>query len=402
MKVLFINKFFFPRGGAETVLFQERDFLINHGHSVMDLSMRHPDNLPSEYSKFFVSNVDYHERTRTLRDKARTALNFIHNGAAIRNISIMLSQEKPQVAHLHNIYHQITPAVIPVLKETGVKIVLTLHDFKLLCPSYYMIADERMCNDCKGRHFYYAALRRCKDGSLPKSALLTVEAYWHKLMRSYDMVDLFLAPSRFMAGMMAQYRIDSEKIEFLPNGIDTSQYRPSYADRDYILYFGRLSKEKGLDTLLSAYKALKVGMPLKIVGTGPYEDTLRMQYPEAEFAGYRSGNDLKRLIAEASFTVVPSECAENCSMAILESMAYGKPVVGSNIGGIPEQIEDGKSGLLFEKGNADDLGKKMLRLIQDKSLRREMGEAGRRIVEEKYSLITHCNDLVGIYEKLIN
>lgn len=402
MKVLFINKFFFPKGGAETVLFQERDYLIKHGHKVMDFSMRHPDNLSSEYSKYFVSNVDYHEKKRTLWNKAKTTINLIHNREAIRNISRMLSRERPQIAHLHNIYHQITPAVIPVLKKAGVKVVLTLHDFKLLCPSYYMIADERMCNDCKGRHFYHAALRRCKDASLSKSVLLAAEAYWHKLRKHYEMVDLFLAPSQHMESMMAQYRVERKKIALLPNGIDTAQYQPSYTDEDYILYFGRLSKEKGLDTLLSAHKGLDIKIPLRVVGSGPHKDTLQLKYPEAEFTGYRSGSELKQLITGASFSVVPSECSENCSMAVLESMAYGKAVIGSNIGGIPEQIEDDKSGFLFEKGNAHDLGKKMLRLIQDKSLRLEMGAAGRKIIEQKYSLDEHCNKLLGIYEGLIN
>lgn len=383
-------------------MFQERDFLINRGHSVIDFSMQHPDNLSSEYSKYFVSNIDYYENKLTLSDKLKAAINLIHRKEATRNISEMLLREKPQIAHLHNIYHQITPAIIPVLKKAGVKVVLTLHDYKLLCPSYYLICDSRMCNVCKGKHFYHAALRRCQSGSFSSSILLATEAYWHKLKRSYDMVDLFLAPSEFIAHIMAKDRVDKEKIVVLHNGIDTAKYKPSYEDRDYILYFGRLSKEKGLDTLLSAYKRLKIKMPLKVVGSGPYKDALQMKYPEVEFTGHRSGSELKRLIAEASFSVMPSECYENCPMAVLESMAYGKPVIGSNVGGIPEQIEDGNSGLLFEQGNVHDLCRKMLQLIRDKALRRKMGEAGRKIIEQKYSLDAHCNKLLGIYQGLIN
>jgi glycosyltransferase involved in cell wall biosynthesis len=158
---------------------------------------------------------------------------------------------------------------------------------------------------------------------------------------------------------------------------------------------------KGINTLLKAYKELGMKMPLKIVGSGPHKDKLQMQYQDVEFIGYRSGYELEQLIAEASFSVVPSECYENCSMSVLEAMAYGKAVIGSNIGGIPEQIEDGTSGFLFQQGNAHDLGEKMARLIQDKGLRRDMGKAGRKIIEQKYSLSEHCNKMVGIYKGLI-
>ncbi|MGD0883707.1 MAG: glycosyltransferase family 4 protein [Thermodesulfovibrionales bacterium] len=402
MKVLFINKFFFLNGGSEAVLFRERDFLVNHGHHVIDFSMRHQDNLPSDYSEYFVSSVDYHEKKRTLYGAAKEAVKFVHNQEAIRNISRILAREKPQIAHLHNIYHQITPSVIPALKKAGVKVILTLHDYKLLCPSYYMLANGSICSECAGRHFYHAALRRCQDGSLSTSILLAAEAYWHKVFKHYEMVDLFLAPSRFIADLMAQNRIDRKKIVVLPNGIDTTEYKPSRIDKNYILFFGRISKVKGINTLLSAYKGLTRKLPLRIVGSGPYKEKLQMQHPDVEFIGYKSGDELKQLIAEASFSVVPSEWYENCSMSVLESMACGKPVIGSNIGGIPEQIADGTSGFLFEHSNADDLGKKMARLIQNKELRRDMGEAGRKIIERKYSLVEHCNKLAGIYEELIN
>lgn len=402
MNILFMNKFFFLNGGVEAVLFQERDFMARQGHRVIDFSMRHPDNVSSDYQNYFVSNVDYHEKKQSLFGAAKTAVKFVHNREAVRNIEAILTAEKPHVAHLHNIYHQITPSVIPALKKAGVKVVLTLHDYKLLCPSYYMLCEEKTCAKCAGRHFYHVALRPCHNGSLASGILLAAEAYWHSLRKNYEMVDLFLAPSQFMADLMSESRIDKSRIVVLRNGIDTAQHHPSSIDKDYILYFGRISKEKGMDTLLTAYKELKVKIPLKIVGTGPYKEALQMRYPDTEFTGYRTGDALKQLISEASFIVVPSDCYENCSMSVLEAMAYGKPVIGSNIGGIPEQIEHGTSGFLFEHGDARDLRTCMTRLIQDKTQRRAMGEAGRRIIEQKFSLHGHCNKLVDIYKELIS
>jgi glycosyltransferase involved in cell wall biosynthesis len=406
MKILFINKFFFLNGGSETVFFQEREFLKNIGHSVIDFSMQHPNNYPSIYSKYFVSNIDYHDKQggyiKNVTKTFKTTRDFVYNREALNKIKKLISIEKPQIAHLHNIYHQITPAIIPVLKNAGIKVILTLHDFKLLCPAYYMLNKNNICNACAGKHFYHATLNRCQEGDLSKSMLLSLEAYWHKYFKNYEMVDLFLSPSRFMAHMMGQYRVDEKKIVVLHNGNDISKYKLSTIDSDYIIYFGRISKVKGIDTLLMAYKDQKIKIPLKIVGTGPDKERLQTQYPDVEFVGYRSGSELNQLIAEASFSVVPSEWYENCSMSILESMAYGKPVIGSNIGGIPEQIEDGKSGYLFEPGNTHDLGDKMSRLIENKPLRREMGEASRRIIEHKYTLNEHCEKLVHIYEELIN
>lgn len=227
-----------------------------------------------------------------------------------------------------------------------------------------------------------------------------MEAMFHKWKRSYDGVDLFLAPSEFMADTISK-RIHPDKIRVLHNGIDTSEYQPNYTDHGYGLYFGRLSKEKGIDTLLKAYQKTTREFPLKIVGTGPMEAELRMNYPDVEFLGYKSGNELNDLIANAAFVVVPSEWYENCSMVVLESMAYGKPIIGSRIGGIPEQIEDGKTGFLFEMGNIDALAVKMKVLASDKDLRFKIGKAARFKLENDYSLEKHSESLLNIYDQLL-
>lgn len=415
MKILLVNKFFFLNGGSETVFFQERNFLINRGHKIYDFAMEHPKNFSSEYSDYFVPNVDYRKGLRGNKlalffKRCRIAFDLIHNREALKRLNSLIQNEKPDIAHLHNIYHQLTPSIIPLLKNAGIRVVLTLHDYKLICPSYLMINNDTICNKCQGKHFWHATLQKCQEDSYFKSLLLSIEAYWHKWARNYESVDLFLSPSKFIAELAARYRIDKRKIKVLHNGIDTKKYNPSYLDNNYAIYFGRISREKGIEVLLKAYKLIsaeqnknaKVNIGLKILGTGPLLEKLKNEYFQVEFLEYKTGNELKKLISESSFVVVPSQCNENCSMSVLESMAYGKPVIASRIGGLPEQVEDNKTGFLFQMGNIEELKKKMTLLSKNKKLRTEMGKEARKKLEKEYSFEAHCAKLMKIYEDLLS
>ena len=399
MRILFANKFFHLKGGAETVFFQEREFLLAQGHHIIDFSMMDDRNFFSPYSSFFVSNIDYHQNSGVVT-KAKQAIKFIHSSEAVNKLEELICREKPELAHLHNIYHQLSPAIIPVLKKHGVKVVLTLHDYKLICPAYICLNKGKVCEVCQGRNFWKASMHNCQD-SRAKSLLLTIEATWHKWRGSYDGVDVFLSSSRFMADLTAR-RISSEKIKVLRNGIDVNKYHPAFNDDGYALYFGRLSREKGVETLLRAAACISRELKLKIVGTGPLKNELQDSYPEAEFLGYQSGEKLKNLVARAAFVVVPSEWYENCSMVVLEAMALGKPVIGSRIGGIPEQIDEGKTGLLFEMGNVEELVEKMQVLASDSTLRTAMGRAARERLEKEYSFTQHCRQLTTFYEEVLD
>jgi len=279
-----------------------------------------------------------------------------------------------------------------------VKVVMTLHDYKLICPAYSMLDHDRICSDCAGKNFWKAIINNCQ-GSLAHSALLSLESYWHRWRKSYDGVDVFIAPSQFMASM-ASLRIPERKLRVVKNGVETDSVMPSYDDDGYALYLGRLSREKGLQTLLESHAMIKEKIPLKIVGTGPLMPKDK-QDGQPEFLGYRTGKDLQDIIARSSFVVVPSECNENCSMAVLEAMAHGKPVIGTRIAGIPEQIEDGQTGLLFNMGNAAELADKMIALALDKDMRKAMGQAARAKVERDYSFSEHGKKLLDCYQDLL-
>jgi glycosyltransferase involved in cell wall biosynthesis len=397
MNVLFVNKFFYLKGGSETVMFQERDFLIRQGIQVSDFSMADPRNIPSPCSEFFVSHIDYHH-SDGIRNKIQKGISFVHSFEAIEKLEKLIQKNRPDIAHLHNIYHQLTPSVIPVLKKYGVKVVLTLHDGKLICPGYLMLDKDKICTACDGKYFWKPLTQNCQ-GSPTQGLLFMLEAFWHKWKGSYDQVDLFIAPSRFI-GELVSRRIPKDKIRVLHNGILLGEFVPNYQDDGYGLYFGRLSREKGIETLLKAHQSVKDDLMLKVVGTGPMEDELRAEYPDAEFMGYKKGDTLKKIIAKSAFVIVPSEWYENCSMVVLEAMAMGKPVIGAKIGGIPEQVEDGKTGFLFTMGKADELAEKMKTLADHPRLRIEMGKAARKKLEADYSLDNHCEELLGIYEEL--
>ncbi|MBU0481321.1 MAG: glycosyltransferase family 4 protein [Proteobacteria bacterium] len=397
MKILFANKFFYQNGGSERVFFQEREFLTGNGVEVIDFSMRDPRNLESPYSEYFVDNVNY-ESAGGLTGKLKTAGAFVHSAEAVAKLTALLEQERPDIAHLHNIYHQLTPSIIPVLKKHRVKVVLTLHDYKLICPSYLALCGDEICTACNGRFFWNPFTRNCQ-GSRSRGLLLAGEALFHKFRKSYEGVDLFLAPSRFLADLVGR-RVEKDQIRVLRNGIDINAFQPNYADRGYALYFGRLSKEKGVETLLAAGMTGATKFPLKIVGTGPLLESLKVRFPKTEFLGYKTGEELVELIKNAAFVVVPSEWYENCSMVVLEAMALGKPVIGCDIGGIPEQIDDGKTGLLFPMGNSRILARKMHALAIDKNLRISMGSNARKKLEASYSLAAHCNKLMDIYSDL--
>ncbi|WP_454442380.1 glycosyltransferase family 4 protein [Vibrio bathopelagicus] len=399
MKVLVVNKFFFLKGGAETVFFQEREMLMERGFSVIDFSMVHNDNLVSDYSASFVDNVDYHSNA-TLLSALKTAIRFVHNTEACEKLSELIATEQPDIVHFHNIYHQLTPSIIKVAKQAGCKTVLTAHDTKIACPSYTMYRDGHTCEACLQGSVFNALRYRCQQGSLFKSGLLVVEALYQSLAQNYQSLDVIVSPSQFLANIIRR-KLPNNRIEVIVNGIDENVDQQDVADHRYFLYLGRLSQEKGVATMVAAYELSNQSIPLKIAGTGPLADSLSGKQSKVEWLGFKTGQALHLLIKQASAVIVPSECYENCSMSVLEAMSYGKPIIGANIGGIPEQVRDGKEGRLFESGNAHDLACVMNEFAIRPELTKYYGEQARQRLESRYSLTAHHQQLVDLYQSLL-
>lgn len=399
MRVLFANKFFFPKGGSEVVMFQERDYLLSIGVEVVDFSMTDPRNAPSRQSDFFTSNRQY-AGTQRLSSRLKSALTIVHSREATKKIDHLIRLTKPDLVHCHSIYHQLTPSIIGAAKRHKMPVVLTLHDYKPVCPVYTRLRNGIPCSLCLDGGFGAVVKHRCAGGSLGKSVLLYGEAVLQKLLQNYERVDRFLAPSRFMLDSVL-HRFDSDRVSLLYNGVDVDARPRNHLEEGYVLYFGRLSGEKGIDTLLQAQRLHGASWDVRIAGTGPIEEALRQRYPTATFLGHLTGEQLREALRRASIVVVPSQWYENCPMSVLEAMACAKPVVGSRIGGIPELIIDNETGLLFESGDTKQLAAHINLLLGDSRLRRTMGEAAHHRAKIEFSLRKHCQTLINVYESLL-
>jgi glycosyltransferase involved in cell wall biosynthesis len=397
LKILFANKFFFLNGGSEVVMFDEMELMRAHSLDVIEFSMQDSRNFPSKYDSYFVSQKDYRSTSRS--NQVKSALAFIHSREAVREITRLIRDEEPDVLHCHNIYHQLTPSIINAASRQKLPVVLTLHDFKPVCPIYSQLWNGALCTKCSDGRFEALLMQRCADGSIARSALLWAEARYHAAARSYQRVDMFVAPSRFMRDNVVR-RLGEDKVVHIPNGIDTSRIQVSEHDEGFVLYLGRLSPEKGVETLLQAHAADNATWRLVVAGSGPLLEDLQSRFPLAEFTGHLTGNALESRLRGASVVAMPSKARENCPLSILEAMAHAKPIVASRIGGIPELVRDGETGFLFETNDTQHLSHCIRTLLGDSELRRKFGQKARRIAETEYSLERHGAALLSLYRSL--
>lgn len=404
MRVLAVNKFFYVRGGCERYFFDLDGLLTSRGHEVRHLSMSHSRNLPSRDSNLFVSNVDFAKR-ESLGREIKKGLRVIYSTEARRAMTRAVREIRPDVVHMHNIAHQLSPSIMPALKSEGVPAVQTLHDYKLICPVYVLMRGGATCEACRGGRFYNALLRGCHPSGPVAGLANTVEMYLHRsVLGSYDSVRLFLCPSRFMYDKVKSFGVGEDRLVHLPYFIPVDDYVPAAGgDRDYYVFSGRLSREKGLPTLLEAASRAP-DMKLVVLGEGPLERELIERYgaePWVEFRGHVSGEELKRVVSGAAFSVVPSEWYENQPLTILESFALGVPVIASAIGGLPEIVRNGDTGLLVEPGNPEDLASAVRWLGSNPDAAAGMGARARRLVEEEHSPESHYGLIMDIYERAL-
>jgi len=300
---------------------------------------------------------------------------------------------KPDIVHLNNFAHQISPSILHVFKKYEIPIVMTMRDYKLVCPSYSMLSNDNPCEKCKGGKYYWCFLRKCTKNSYMKSLINTVEMYLHhRIFDIYSKIDVFISPSKFLKSKVLEMGFNGN-IVVLPNFVFLEEYVPEFNFKENSLcYVGRLSKEKGLFTLIKAFKGLNV--TLKIIGTGPIEEDLKIKVKSfglnnVKFLGYKLGEDLKNEIRNSMGVILPSEWYENNPRTVLEAFALGKPIIGARIGGIPELVRDGETGYTFEPGNADDLGDKILLFLKNFEKIADMGKNARKFVEENFNPEKH-------------
>ena len=399
-RLLLLNSYHYRRGGADVVYLDQQSRFEALGWGVATMAMHHPRNLPSKWSEWFVDELEFGE-TRGLTDKLVKASKAIWSFEAQRKLRGLIEAFRPQVAHLHNVYHHLSPSVLPVLAQAGIPTVLTAHDLKIACPAYKMLNAGGLCERCKTGSVINVVRHRCVRDSLGASVVVAVESGLQRTLGIYRRhVGRVIVPSRFYRDKLVEWGWSADQLAYVPNYVDADAFTPSFQPGSYLLFAGRLAPEKGVGTLVKA--ALAAGVELRVAGTGPMEAELRA-LPGADridWLGFLNGEALASQIRGARALVLPSEWYENAPMSVLEAYASGVPVVGSRIGGIPELITE-DTGWVFPPGDVDALAAVLKRVVDspDASIV-EMGRRARERVLREFGLERHVAGVLDVYRGL--
>lgn len=426
MRILLVNKFHYRKGGAETYYLTVGSELERMGHEVAYFSMRHPDNLPCAWDKYFVAQREYNNVKNPFK-AARDGMALIYSPEAKRNFQALCEEFRPDVVHLNNVHRQITLSILeaPYLRENKVPVFYTAHDYVTVCPGYLMLdGDGRVCDAClEDGRYRHCIERRCVKGSRAKSALAAMEASFNRAHKSNRRIDRVIAPSRFMRSKLIEGGWPEDKVVFLQNFADdaildrAANAGADATDREnpYLLFFGRLSAEKGIDTLLRAFDAALPNLPqnmrLLVVGDGPDAADFKALASSLgcasriEFAGYQTGGALQAYVERASLAIASSRWRENMPYSIVEALAAGTPVIGTNIGGIPELVNEGETGFICEPGDvqsmADAISRGVSAFLEQPAYAR-LQQNCRSYVMENCSREKFMSDLVNLYKESID
>lgn len=403
MKVLLVNKFHYRKGGSETYYLTLADILRSRGHEVIFFAMKDEEkNLPCDQEQYFVSNASVRGG---IKRKLNMALRMNYSREAYRKMKALLEAEKPDLVILNLVHKQITLSILDAIKEHDPKLPVfwTVHDLIMVCPSYSMRdGSGNICEKCLGGDFSHCVKGRCVKGSLPMSILSRNEAEFIRRRRLYDKVDLYICPSEFLHKKLVAGSFTKRRIVTIRNPLPLGTvYGCSGETENYVLYFGRLSPEKGVNTLIEAAKLC--GCRLVILGTGPQEEELREAAKDCanvEFKGFQTGTALMDYIRKARCVVMPSACYENGPYSAMEAMAFGKPLIVSNMGGLPELVEDGVNGYIYEK-TADNLAGCIEKLQQlDEEEYRAMAQASLERAKQMFAPTSYAEQIERYYTEL--
>lgn len=372
-----INKFLHPNGGSETYIFKLGECLKEYGNEVQYFGMEHENRCVGNNVGAYTSNMDFHGGSKL--PKITYPVKTIYSIEARKKIRKVLDDFQPDVCHLNNFNYQLTPSIILEINKwrkenrKTCKIVFTAHDYNLVCPNHMLnnpLTHEN-CESCLGGHFKNCIKGKCIHSSTAKSIVGAAEAYFWNAKGVYKYIDKIICCSKFMKRIMDSNPLFAKKTVVVHNFVDDLKYE--YKEKEnYVLYFGRFSEEKGIRTLLEVCKELPE-VKFVFAGSGALEDEIR-KVPNIECVGFKSGKELHNLISKAKFSVYPSEWYENCPFSVMESIMFATPVIASKIGGLPELVQDGVNGILFEYKNKNDLKNKISELWHDDKKSAELSE----------------------------
>jgi len=316
----------------------------------------------------------------------------------------VLADFRPDVVHLHNIYHQLSPSILQPVRRRGIAAVMTLHDYKLSCPTYRFMDHGEICERCLPHRFWEPVVRRCNGGSAAASALNAVEMTLHTFGRAYAPIGIFACPSQFLLGKMRQGKVFPDRLRWIPNFVDLEAFTPKQEAGGDVVFAGRLSQEKGVDVLVEAVAA-RADLRLDVAGDGPSRASLEALADERgasdriRFHGRLPTDTLQALLRSASVAAVPSRWYENMPLAVLEAFASGLPVVGTSLGGVPELIDPGVDGQIVPPNDPGALGEALAGLVGDPKEAFAMGRRGREKAEREFAPDVHMERLNGLYDE---
>ena len=411
MNILVANWTWYPSGGDWTYVDNITTLYREKGHTVIPFSMKDDRNFPSPWSRFFIENIDYKKiDKKSISAGLQVVKKSIYSTEAQQNLEQLLDEVKIDLAHINVIHHYITPIILKTLKDRGIPILWTLHEYTPICPESTFISHGQICEKCKGGSFYHCITNKCKKGSLPASIVAATENYVHSFLNYYQYVDYYLCPSLFLFEKFRSFNFFPEKLVQLYHGyqyqeVEAVQIAAHTPQEDkYIVFVGRLEKIKGAHTLIKAMEE-HPDIQLKLVGTGTQEEELKTmvsakQLKNISFMGKQSKKRTLEIINGAEFLICPSEWYEVLGFTVVEAMALGKPVIGAAIGAIPEMVINGETGILFAQGNAPDLSQKIRDLYHDQEAISTMGKKAKQHIHQLINTEKHFNGLKKLIPSL--
>lgn len=412
MRILLVNYRYFISGGPEKYMFNIKKLLEEHGHEVIPFSNHSSKNVETVYSKYFVEPIGgrnavyFEDCKKTPKVIWQMLSRSIYSKEVERAICRQIKDVKPDVVYIIHFVNKLSPSVICGAKKMGVPVVLRLSDYFLLCPRFDFLYHKRVCEDCLTKGYRTCIKRRCVKHSLFASIVRVFSMKVHSFLHIYDKVDAFITPSEFLKKKLEDNGFEPEKIHCIPTFTNIAEPPKAPAVGAYGLYFGRLTEEKSVQTIIKAYEKLP-SHQIKIVGDDTTGEAIRLkQYVAAkglsniEFLGFKDGEELTDVIQKSRFSIIPSICYENLPNTALESFQYSKPVLASNIGSLPELITDGENGYLFKPGNVKDLYSK-IKLMDDDTAVKAMGAACIKKLHTRFSQKTHYDALINVFTDVI-
>ena len=402
MKVLLVNKFHYLKGGSEKYYFELAELLRKKGHIVAFFSMKDEKNLKTDCKEYFVEPIDLNNANEL------KALDVIYSKENKQKMKEALTDFKPDIVHINNFQRQLSESIIEAIKEKNIPIVFTAHDIQAICPATSMLDNNKnICEKCMGGKYINCIKKKCNKGSILKSILGAIEGKYYRTRNVYTKkIDRIITPSEFYKEKLIQDKIPKEKIIAIHNFVNLEEYNVPTSDNGYVLYIGRLSKEKGIINLVQAFEKIKQGK-LYIAGDGPEKENIlnfieeKKLQEKIKLLGFLNKEQVKEKIAYSRFIVVPSIWYENCPYSVMEALAIGKPVIGSDMGGIPELVKDKINGLIFRHNDIQELEEKMKLLFENKGLVEEYGKNAKKIAQKEYSRDKYYDKIIKIYEDVL-